>query len=1307
IAALEQKTHAETPALDAWQMVQFLYPIAVKVENNRAIKEAQLRAEEEMEHLESLFKKASSLALTHSDENALALFRELLETKKEDYALSSEERVLAEQFTGDSVLQKFAEVADDATTAGRKKKYFDLLGVQWSAELSQWVIAAPTAGKDSKSEETKPPLLFEAGLTASLEVLWNLLNKNQLIDPDNAELEIPEDELSKNPFREYLVGRKKELIDDVEQFLRLSEGNERLGTSIAYGLPHLLDEWSKPTSIAAVATGLGVGYRVGMAIGARCGLTWWGGLAATAGEIVADGTLFTLTQKAGESALYSYEGQWLDAEGHFIVHKDLFANVLLSGLNRGGSVLVSQGSTRLAASKLGQVLGFGRPVAGSAEVIRTMAPNGRIVLVGNPAASGVPQLTPWGELVTAGFHHAGSFGLMYGGGKLVYKMGLSSEDPTVTKVGLMYVHGLTTGPIFHGTTAARAAAQREDLSQRRKALKAEKKAAKKNSTHQENLFGEANFHASPFWTRVGGMYLYGMMPGGSRGTALPHIDAWPEVIPNPKQNAKKSPPTPVSVFQGPDFDNLSFSSPAGKRVVSLEQPENREISILHQLANLSIRRPLNEEALKASDAKIDQFIEKVGDITLTRQEDGKILLHNSRDDVVQPTREDSNPSLLRTPLLRNGKQVLCDETVELKSGDVLKMGNVEIRVDAGITPLRKNFRRMQIPPEQQVVIANALSRAKNIPKLEEELQNVGGRAAAGAAEVLDLAQQVFSGKLPLEHLPQELNIRGSVQNLLEAEVARLRQEHPEVQAAAFELKDGPLHRDLSPLEMEFHRLREMRGFKARVQNAKDIPEFVEALGRPFAKIAGVEVEAQLQGLNRELLETAHRHIKSKVEEAEKNVRLLEEDYQKRESHSRKNPQAASDHGKEVAELKTSEAVLNQCRRDLELLKEQEHALEQRLQQTQSGSASAAGKVDLADFPIPLPVVRQKARDLHEQAEGRFAAGLDLQDKSALTALAKKYHFDSGNADDFNGIQSMIRLCFDDAGPSARAFLSRASSKDIDLLFKVYFGEAQERLLPAAKAQQLAFLFGQAGIKESLGLSLNNLEGDGRSLTLRRGNFEEQVKNIPDEALVFRTYPAAEQGKSPVVRTEEIEALIHQAQQFQSRIDSQAQQFQSQRDIKTMKMFHGQMKGSSLFFNPVKGVFEAWSLRPECLIKIEVTLTDSNEVVDVRVKYAPQPGRSGKKAELEDDNFIQRQNDDGSLELGTVALQEIGLKDLTKELPFPILQTSSWEKVGDARARSFDLLARGARRAGRGTAHAASYAAQAVGKVVDKVRGKSP
>lgn len=1179
---------------------------------------------------QSLLDKASLAAVQKPGETAFAILRAL-----PDADLNEDEKRIRAQLLEDKTLEKFTGVAAEASMEKRVEAYTKLLQDPEFAKTgfknsSVWLAQMLQSGKIPDLTGYHPPLVEGQPKPASQE---------------NAE----------------------RLERDVQKFLALTEGKGDFGSKFEVGLKHFSKEVSKPTTLAAMT--------LAPFAGAGCEMLglWkfrnWGmigrGIGWTAG-VYGEAAAFTYSSKALDSYFYTSEGVWENHGG------DLKSNILLFGAMRGAHATSAALSERFLATGPRGFKWAGGYVAGESSAAGlAKSPTGRLLNVGKAAGPGVPQLTVNGRRLATVLDHGFAIGSMYAAGKANYKLGWSKHDGTFSDTLLMYVqamagfrlaNGLTGGKLQLGMMESRM--RIENLKGRSEIVELQGKieAAKKDGKTSKDLIEamekelqrlqEAEQKAAKDAPAAqpapeGMLQLFGAVP---KDLTLTKSEGGKKLeVALPKEGEKTS----LDAF-------LPLGEGQGLRV----SREKDGSLVLHHEAKTEL--PPEAKAEPKPEAKAEPAEPKDGDAKAeapAEAKDGDKPADTAGTPPAEPKTEAKDPAAPSVPpapletVLLNGETFAPGKSARLAHGDVLNVGGKEVRIEIP-DPLLKEL--ASTPREHQMSLARAIAKAKDPAALFKMLRE---SPYQGGAEVFVAVAEVFSGRRPLESLPVEMGIQGKVKSLLETQVAELKKAGLGLDPAT-ELKGGVIDPRLSPLEVEFQTLKAMEALKLRVGRARTLAEALETLGEsPFKKIGGVTTKEIFDMLG-------HEQLKAVVEQAKKSESALLEkvgiaEKRLKLEEGKKRPDKAI-----ISELKEK---IEEWKAAAEKSKELSTALEKALEEHLKDQQQANIETDPAKLVEKLPAdfgIRQKGRDAVEQANGKFEKSLSDKEVKTAISLVRKY-LDVQAKEDFQAAQNTLRHALDNATPQARVLLRRASEAEMEVLLKVYFGEANTRELPAAQAYQTATLLGYSRAKQELGI-LQDLNNPGENVELVRGELDAISTKVDGKALVFRSHPANKDGQQLVFTKGEILGLAEQAKQVFAGHESQSGSGGPYRGAPD-SAYKGQQSDTQAFFDPATRSFQTWVVHPKGLSRVKVTLDAKGEVEKFEIKYAAKPEASGKgQTSLLTPPKLEELKGEGDKVIPVEGVR-VEYDALLKEFPFDVPGVTRAERAFDAIAKVTDKI----------------------------------
>lgn len=1174
---------------------------------------------------QSLLDKASLAAVQKPGETAFAVLRAI-----PDAELNEDEKRIRAQLLEDKTLEKFTGVAAEASMEKRVETYTQLL---------------------------QDPEFAKTGFKNSAVWLAQMLQSGKI--PDLTGYHPPLVEGQPKPVSQENAER---LERDVQKFLALTEGKGDFGSKFEVGLKHFTKEVSKPTTLAAMT--------LAPFAGAGCEMIglWkfrnWGiigrGIGWSAG-VAGEAAAFTYSSKALDSYFYTSEGVWENHKG------DLKSNILLFGAMRGAHATSAALSERFLATGPRGFKWAGGYVAGDASAAGlAKSPTGRLLNVGKAAGPGVPQLTVNGRRLATVLDHGFAVGSMYAAGKANYKLGWSKHDGTFSDTLLMYVqamagfrlaNSLTGGKLQLGMMVSRM--RIENLKGRSEIFELQGKidAAKKDGKTSKELIEalekelqrlqEAEQKAADEAPAAkpapeGMLKLFDARP---KDLSLTKVEGGEKLeVALPKEGQKSSLDAFLPLGEG---QSLRLSREKGGSLVLHHEATAEPKSEAKAELKPEGKAELKPEA-KAEPKPEAKAGEKPADPAGTPPAQPNAEAKGS----VAP----SVPPAPVEPVLLNGEPVAPGKSVKVFHGDVLSVRGKEVRIDV-TDPLVKEL--AATPREHQMSLARAIAKAKDPAALFKMLRE---SPYQGGAEVFVAVAEVFSGRRPLDSLPVEMGIQAKVKSLLEAQVAELKKAGLGLDPAT-QLKGGVIDPRLSPLEVEFQTLKAMEALKLRVGRARTLAEALETLGEsPFKKIGGVTTKEIFDWLG-------HEQLKAVVEQAKKSEGALLEKIGIAEKRLKLEEGKKRQDKSVITELKEK---LEEWKAGAEKSKELYTALEKALEEHQKDLQQANVETDPAKLVEKLPAdfgIRQKGRDAVEQANGKFEKSLSDKEIKTAISLVKKY-LDVQAKEDFPAAQNTLRHALDNATPQARVLLRRASEAEMEVLLKVYFGEAAARELPAAQAYQTATLLGHSRAKQELGI-LQDLNNPRENVELVRGDLDALSKQVDGKALVFRSHPSNKDGQQLVFTKNEILGLAEQAKQIFAGQESKGggDPYRGAPD----NAYQGQHSDTQAFFDPATRSFQTWVVHPKGLSRVKITLDVKGEVEKFEIKYAAKPEASGKgQASLLTPPKLEELKGEGGAVIPVDGVR-VEYDALLKEFPFDVPGVTRAERAFDAVAKVTDRI----------------------------------
>ncbi len=1161
---------------------------------------------------QSLLDKAALAAVQKPNESAFAILRAL-----PDADLNEDEKRIRAQLLEDKTLEKFTGVAAEASMEKRVETYTKLL---------------------------QDPEFAKTGFKNSSVWLAQMLQSGKI--PDLTGYHPPLQEGQPKPASQENAER---LERDVQKFLALTEGKGDFGSKFEVGLKHFSKEVSKPTTLAAMT--------LAPFAGAGCEMLglWkfrnWGmigrGIGWSAG-VAGEAAAFTYSSKALDSYFYTSEGVWENHKG------DLKSNILLFGAMRGAHTTSAALSERFLATGPRGFKWAGGYVAGESSAAGlAKSPTGRLLNVGKAAGPGVPQLTVNGRRLATVLDHGFAIGSMYAAGKANYKLGWSKHDGTFSDTLLMYVQAMAGFRLANGLTGGKLQLGMMESRMR-----------------IENIKGRSEI------VELQGKIDAAKKDGKTSKDLIEALEKELQRLQDAEQQAA---------------DKAPAATPAPEGMLKLFDAVPKDLTLTKSEGGQKLEVTLPKEGEQTS---LDAFL-PLGEgqgLRVSREKDGSLVLHHEGKTELKPeakaepaeqkggeskaeapadtagtapaepkaeAKEEAAPSVPPAPLetvLLNGKTFAPGNSARLVHGDVLNVAGKEIRIEIP-EPLLKEL--ASTPREHQMSLARAIAKAKDPAALFKMLRE---SPYQGGAEVFVAVAEVFSGRRPLESLPVEMGIQGKVKSLLETQVAELKKAGLGLDPAT-ELKGGVIDPRLSPLEIEFQTLKAMEALKLRVGRARTLAEALETLGEsPFQKIGGVTTKEIFDMLG-------HEQLKAVVEQAKKSESALLEkvgiaEKRLKLEEGKKRPDKAI-----ISELKEK---IDEWKAGAEKSKELSSALEKALEEHLKDQQQANVETDPAKLVERLPAdfgIRQKGRDAVEQANGKFEKSLSDKEVKTAISLVKKY-LDVQAKEDFQAAQNTLRHAFDNATPQARVLLRRASEAEMEVLLKVYFGEANARELPAAQAYQTATLLGHSRAKQELGI-LQDLNNPGENVELVRGDLDALSKKVDGKALVFRSHPANKDGQQLVFTKGEILGLAEQAKQVFAGREAQGggHPYRGSPD----NTYQGQHSDTQAFFDPATRSFQTWVVHPKGLSRVKVTLDAKGEVEKFEIKYAAKPEASGKgQTSLLTPPKLEELKGEGDKVISVEGVR-VEYDALLKEFPFDVPGVTRAERAFDAIAKVTDKI----------------------------------
>ncbi|MCE9624257.1 MAG: hypothetical protein K8R69_02205, partial [Deltaproteobacteria bacterium] len=1019
----------------------------------------------------------------------------------------------------------------------------------------------------------------------------------------------------------------EKLDSNVRKFLALTEGKGGFGTKFEFGLKHFTKEVAKPTTLAAMT--------VAPFAGAGCELfgLWkfknWG----TAGRLIATGmgvtgeaAAFTYSSKALDSYFYSSEGLW---ENHT---KDLKSNILLFGSMRAAHYGSAAFAERfLATGRMGKWAGgYVAGEAGASGMAKT--PGGQVFNVGKAAGPGVPQLTVAGKRLAGVLDHSVAVGAMYGSGKASNKLGWTPQAATFSDTLLMYMQAMAGFKLADAATMGKLGTGMAVMRMRADNAKAGKAPdptpVKATPADMLRLF-DRKVHDVTLEKADGGETLPLVLPKVGKKVSL---DA--------------------------------FLLDGEGKGLSLSRDKDGNL-VLHNKQK-AVEAPLPEEAKaaepKQEEVKVDGAGEEKKD---EAKKDGTAdpkaaepKVEAKAEEKPEEKTDDSKaaePAKPPVEILVNGKSVEPGKSAKVGDEDVITVGGKEIRVK---TPSEVTKALADVSREEQLSLARAIAKVKDPGALFRMLKD---SPYQGAVDILMALGEVFSGKRPLEKLPEEMGIRAKVKTLLEGQVADMNKAGL-VLDPGMKLKDGAVPKDFSPLETEFHTLKAMEALKLRLASARNIPEVLEILGESsFEEVGGVKVKDIFDWLGYE-------QLKAVVEQARKSESALTEKITIGEKRLKLETEKKKKDAPLIAELEGKlEDWKERAQQSKDLYTVLEKALEAQAKDPADKSSADADFAQLVDKLPPDFGIRQKARDGYEQSKGDFAKSLNEKERKSAVDLVKKY-VDIHATEDFDAAQRSLRQAIDSASPQARMMLRRAKPAELELILKLYFGEAKSRELQPAQAYQVAVAFGQAKVSESLGL-VQSLEGTG-PFKLVRGDLDAVAKSADGEAVILRTHSSTSDGQHFTFTSNEILGLVEQSKRVSKAeknrpADAKPYQGSPENPLK------GQLSDTQAYFDPETNTFQTWVVHGRGLSKIRITLDEKGEVESYEIKHATKPGE-GEAASLLTPPKLEQLIGAGGKVI-PVEGKSVDYAELLKEFPFDVPGVTRAEKVFDKVAKVTDRI----------------------------------